>query len=322
MHTLHFPLYELKDYIAWPYLFHAWGFPANKMNCSEAIQLKEDALRLLEQLSKDGYQAHFRFRLLPACSDGDDLLLGDATQRPLMRPQMASQAFLCSCPACARLMRLRDAQSLSDEDGPRVGSLRTDGSVRLPLLRQQRVPEGKPCLCLSDFVRPIGRGEADAVGLFAATVDAEAVQNDKEDSYGYMLSQTLCDRMAEAAAERGHLEVRRNLWGYAPDEDLPVSELLVGHYQGIRPAVGYPCLPDQSLNFLLADLLDFSSLGITLTESAAMLPHASVSGLMFAHPQARYFEVGPIGEDQLLDYAHRRHKDARLLRRFLQVLDG
>ena len=86
--------------------------------------------------------------------------------------------------------------------------------------------------------------------------------------------------MAEAASEYGHLEVRRHLWGYVPKENLPISELLKGHFQGIRPAVGYPCLPDQSLNFLLAELLDFPSLGITLTESAAMLPHASVSGLL------------------------------------------
>ena len=133
-----------------------------------------------------------------------------------------------------------------------------------------------------------------------------------------MLSQTLCDRLAEATTELMHLQVRRTYWGYASNEDLPIEDLLVGKYQGIRPAIGYPSLPDTSVNFLLDSLLHMARIGISLTETGMMRPHASVSGLMIAHPMARYFELGPIGEDQLRDYARRRGLPEKTVRRFLQ----
>ena len=114
-----------------------------------------------------------------------------------------------------------------------------------------------------------------------------------------------------------HLEVRRYYWGYAPDEQLTMRELLREDYQGIRPAVGYPSMPDTSMNFLLDQLIDMKRIGIHLTESGAMRPHASVSGLMFAHPKAHYFDLGKIGDDQLRDYARRRHIPVELARRFL-----
>ncbi len=132
-----------------------------------------------------------------------------------------------------------------------------------------------------------------------------------------MLSQTLCDRLAEATTELMHLQVRRTYWGYASNEDLPIEDLLVGKYQGIRPAIGYPSLPDTSVNFLLDSLLHMARIGISLTETGMMRPHASVSGLI-AHPMARYFELGPIGEDQLRDYARRRGLPEKTVRRFLQ----
>ena len=109
-----------------------------------------------------------------------------------------------------------------------------------------------------------------------------------------------------------HLEVRKTYWGYAPDENLSISELLREDFQGIRPAVGYPSMPDTSMNFLIDSLIDMKQIGIRLTESGAMKPHASVSGLMFAHPKAHYFDLGKIGEDQLRDYAPRRFLAARL----------
>jgi cobalamin-dependent methionine synthase I len=132
-----------------------------------------------------------------------------------------------------------------------------------------------------------------------------------------MMAQLLADRLAEATAERMHQEVRTRYWGYAPDEQLSSDELHMEHFQGIRPAVGYPSLPDASLNFLLDRLLDMSQIGIRLTESGAMRPHASVSGLMMAHPQARYFSIGKIGDDQLADYARRRGIPLQLARKFL-----
>lgn len=191
-----------------------------------------------------------------------------------------------------------------------------EGTTLFPLLRQQTPhADGSPLLCLSDFVRPLSTGMPDTVGLFAASVHEDAAIT--EDPYRHLLLQTLSDRLAEAAAERMHLHVRREAWGYAPDEDLPIADLLAERFQGIRPAVGYPSLPDQSVNFLLDDLLDLRRIGITLTENGAMHPHSSVSGLMLAHPAARYFSVGPIGEDQLCDYAHRRGLPVGMMRKFL-----
>ena len=127
----------------------------------------------------------------------------------------------------------------------------------------------------------------------------------------------LADRLAEATAERLHKEVRQTYWGYARHEHLPMDELHTEQFEGIRPAVGYPSLPDASLNFLLDELLHLQQIGIHLTESGAMKPHASVSGLMLAHPQSRYFAVGKIDERQLTDYARRRNLPVDTMRRFL-----
>ena len=132
-----------------------------------------------------------------------------------------------------------------------------------------------------------------------------------------MLCQTLADRLAEASVEKMHEEVRKTYWGYAPDEQLSIKELLLERFQGIRPAVGYPSLPDQSTNFDLDAWLDFSRIGIRITETGAMIPHASVSGLILAHPQSKYFAVGKIGEDQLQDYARRKGKPVEYISKFL-----
>ena len=187
-----------------------------------------------------------------------------------------------------------------------------------PLLRQQTPhPDGTPFLCLSDFIRPLSSGIPDIVGLFASSVSEEAETLYKEDPYKHLLIQTLADRLAEAATEKMHEYVRKVAWGYAPDEQLSIPELLEEKFQGIRPAVGYPSLPDQSVNFLLDELLDMKQIGITLTENGAMHPHASVCGLMLAHPAARYFSIGKIGEDQLEDYARRRGMPVEEMKKFV-----
>jgi cobalamin-dependent methionine synthase I len=141
--------------------------------------------------------------------------------------------------------------------------------------------------------------------------------SESDDAYKHLLVQTLSDRLAEAATEKMHEYVRRKAWGYAPDEHLRIPELLIERFQGIRPAVGYPSLPDQSVNFLIDKLLGMNEIGISLTENGAMRPHASVCGLMFAHTAAEYFAVGKIGEDQLNDYSHRRGLDKEVMRKFL-----
>ncbi|QUB55650.1 5-methyltetrahydrofolate--homocysteine methyltransferase [Prevotella melaninogenica] len=189
--------------------------------------------------------------------------------------------------------------------------------TRVPMLRQQKVIPGKPNLCLADFIRPASSGIKDTIGLFATSVDAAFTSNNEGDPYQRMLSQTLADRLAEATAEKFHEDVRKKYWGYAADEQLTIKDLLAERYQGIRPAVGYPSIPDTSMNFLLYELLDMKGIGINLTESGMMVPHASVSGFMFAHPQSRYFDLGKIDDDQLEDYACRRNKPVEELRKYL-----
>ena len=175
----------------------------------------------------------------------------------------------------------------------------------LPLLRQQR----PPYLCLADFLPPLGM-KPETMGIFTATTPFDV---------SGLLEQTLADRLAEAAAERGHEIVRKEIWGYAPNESLTPNDLFAERYIGKRPAVGYPSLPDQSINFIIASLLDFSTMGISLSENGAMIPHATTSGLVIRHPQCRHFKIGDIGEDQLLDYAVRRGIAPDLLRKFIDT---
>ena len=163
---------------------------------------------------------------------------------------------------------------------------------------------------MSDFVAP--RGIDDHVGGFVVTVGAEEIALSEQfeadnDDYTSIMLKALADRLAEALAERMHQRVRTDLWGYAPDERLDAAALLSERFQGIRPAPGYPCQPDHSEKETLFDLLDAeASIGVRLTESYAMWPGSSVSGLYFAHPEAKYFGVGKIQRDQLEAYAKRK----------------
>src|SRR5206468_9247887 len=178
-------------------------------------------------------------------------------------------------------------------------------------LRQQNArPEGKPNYCLADFVAPVGRGVADYVGAFAVTGGAGIARKvaefeGKRDDYSALMVKALADRLAEAFAEWLHLRVRRELWGYASDENLDHVALIREEYRGIRPAPGYPACPEHAVKAPLFELLEAERLDMTITESFAMLPAASVSGFYLAHPDARYFAVGKIGEDQLADFASR-----------------
>lgn len=191
--------------------------------------------------------------------------------------------------------------------------------VRFPMLRQQHpAAQGEPNLCLADFIRPLDSGITDWLGIFCTTVDGGLEKKYRSDDYLNMMAQTLCDRLAEATAEKLHEEVRRCIWGYAPDEQLSIEDQHQERYQGIRPAIGYPSLPDTSANFIIDQLIDMSQVGIRLTTSGMMTPHASVSGLMFAHPKSRYFELGRIGDDQLRDYAQRRGVPVQAMKTYLQ----
>jgi len=197
--------------------------------------------------------------------------------------------------------------------------------VIIHTLRQQLYRNrGRPNLALADYIAPLdASAKRDYIGAFAVTtghgVDAavarfEAQHND----YSAIMVKALADRLAEAFAEHLHQRVRREFWGYAPDEQLSNQELIKEHYRGIRPAPGYPACPDHSEKSTLFHLLDcYNQAGISLTENFAMQPGASVSGFYFAHPEARYFGVSKVGRDQLEDYAQRKNIPLDEARRWL-----
>jgi 5-methyltetrahydrofolate--homocysteine methyltransferase len=185
---------------------------------------------------------------------------------------------------------------------------RSQELVRFPMLRQQGGEA--PFRSLADFVAPRDSGLADHVGAFAVTAGLGADELAKQyqearDDYSSIIVKALADRLAEAFAEMLHAKVRRE-WGYGASESLSSEELIAEKYRGIRPAFGYPACPEHSEKVKLFDLLQAPSVGITLTESFAMWPAASVSGIYLAHPQARYFDLGRIGRDQVEDYAGRK----------------
>jgi len=179
------------------------------------------------------------------------------------------------------------------------------------LRQQNHKPAGRPNLCLADFVAPAASGVPDWIGAFAVTagagIDTRVAQFEAQhDDYSAIMLKALADRLAEAFAEHLHARVRREFWGYAPDEQLENESLIEEAYRGIRPAPGYPACPDHSQKAgLFALLAATENAGMQLTESFAMLPAASVSGFYFSHPESSYFAVGKIGQDQVADYARR-----------------
>jgi 5-methyltetrahydrofolate--homocysteine methyltransferase len=198
--------------------------------------------------------------------------------------------------------------------------LDNEDNIRLPFLRQQIAKrEGRPNMCLADFVDHDGDWIGGfAVGIHGIEPHLARFQADKDD-YSDILLKALADRFAEAFAERLHQHVRMSLWGYSPGEQLTNQALIKEEYRGIRPAPGYPACPDHSLKPILFDLLDAPArTGLTLTESFAMWPTAAVSGFYFGHPQAEYFGVARVGEDQLADYTVRRGVDPETARRWLR----
>ena len=191
-------------------------------------------------------------------------------------------------------------------------------------LRQQMAKQpGRPNLALSDFVAAADSGVLDYIGGFAVTAGIgsdEAARRFEaaHDDYSAILLKALADRLAEALAESLHAQVRRRLWGYAPDEDLEAADVIAERYQGIRPAPGYPACPDHTEKGTLFALLDGEErAGIRLIESFAMTPASSVSGFYFWRPEAAYFGLGRIGRDQLDEYARRKGMDVETMARWL-----
>jgi 5-methyltetrahydrofolate--homocysteine methyltransferase len=272
------PVSALRSYIDWTPFFQTWmlsgRYPQILTDATvgtEASKLFGDAQTMLDELSTDGGLASNAVLGFYECfSEGDDVHLLDPT------------------------------------DSSRVLG-------RLHFLRQQtKKSDGLPNLCLSDFILPEGEGRSDYIGLFAVTAGIgleKIVERFKaaHDDYSEIMVKALADRLAEALAEYLHEKVRKEYWGYAASENLTAEQLIAEEYRGIRPAPGYPACPDHTEKRTLFHLLDAeNTAGITLTESYAMWPASSVSGYYFAHPKARYFGLGKIGKDQVVDYARRK----------------
>jgi len=202
-------------------------------------------------------------------------------------------------------------------DGENIFIFTEKENLKLPVLRQQNPSEDGFCYCLSDFLKE----KDDEIGVFAVSVQgaeqlAENFEN-SDDGFNAILTKTLADRLVEAAAEWLHFKVRTEIWKYYENEIFDPQRLLKNDFQGIRPAVGYPSLPDQSIIFDLDKIINFNKLGVQLTENGAMSPNSSVCGLYFSHRKSKYFMVGKIDETQLADYAARRGKTVEQMRKWL-----
>ncbi|MDP4274711.1 MAG: methionine synthase, partial [Bacteroidota bacterium] len=280
---------ELSQYIDWTFFFILWGlkrkYPevlSDPEKGEEATKLFKDAQTFLKEIiEKQMFEARAVYGLFPANSVGDDI------------------------------------EIYTDEKRNKV--LKVIHNLR----KQRQDADDNINYCLSDFIAPKESGVADYIGAFAVTAGLGiekwlARYEADHDDYRSIMLKGLADRLAEALAEFLHLKVRKEFWGYAPNENLSFAELIKESYQGIRPAAGYPACPDHSEKAAIFDLLHVTeNTGIQLTESFAMYPAASVNGLYFAHPQARYFSVGKIGQDQLADYSQRKGMEQNEVKKLL-----
>lgn len=296
-HTGVFPIDDvtvdtLRPYIDWNPFFITWQLTGKYPSIledpvvgEEARRLMEDATRMLDQVAADDTTTiRGVVGLFEAYSEGDDILV--MTNR---------------------------SQNVN------IGVIHT-------LRQQTRKREGRPNRALADFIAPKGAGVRDHIGAFAVSIGVEPRIRAYEaagDDYNAILLKALADRLAEAFAEYLHRRVRKEIWGYAPDEALTNEELIKESYRGIRPAPGYPACPDHTAKPFLFELVDAAMhTGITLTESLAMDPPPSVCGWIFAHPEAAYFRLGEIGRDQVSDYAHRKKMEISAVEKWLGPVLG
>ncbi|MEI6815597.1 MAG: methionine synthase [Bacteroidota bacterium] len=285
-----YPLAEIAEYIDWTPFFHAWemrgSYPkilSDPERGLEATKLYNDAQAMLKKIIDEKWlQANGVIGFYPANTIGDD-----------------------------------DIEIYTDDS-------RTGEKTILHTLRQQtRKPAGQANLALADFIAPKDSGVKDYIGGFAVTAGIgieywiEKFEKDHDD-YNSIMIKALADRLAEAFAELMHLKVRKELWGYAKDENLPKEELIKENYRGIRPAQGYPACPDHTEKTLQFELFEVEkNTGIHLTDSMAMYPTAAVSGLYFSHPQSQYFGLGKINKEQAEDYAKRKGMSIETIEKWL-----
>lgn len=297
--TLSYKTHEIAEFISWSYFFHAWGFPAKFAAVAGIHHCGACESAWINSFS----EPDDRERAVEAVK-----LFGDAVE--MLNSVDGKYDFRGK-------FAIFDANSSGDD----IIITDDNGNItRFPFLRQQYNPSANgDCMCLADYIMPENFGKKDRIGCFVASNDERMENLYPDDNYRHLLCQTLSDRLAEAGTEKMHMAIRREYWGYAKDETLGINEMVASKFQGIRPAVGYPPMPDQSVIFILDQMLGFSEIGVSLTEIGAMCPHSSTCGLIFAHPKAKYFSVGKIGNDQLEDYARRRGIPAARMRDFLRA---
>jgi 5-methyltetrahydrofolate--homocysteine methyltransferase len=278
-------LAEIAELIDWGPFFQTWDlagpYPAiltDPVVGEEARRVFSDGRRMLKRIVDGRWlQANGAVSLLPAATVGDDDI------------EIYTSAARDEVAMAWRNLRMQTERPVVD-------------GVR------------RPNRCLADWIAPKGSGRDDWIGLFAVTAGLGVEKKERQfmadlDDYGAILLKALADRLAEAFAEWLHRRVRTDLWGYAPDEALPLEGLVAERYRGIRPAPGYPACPDHRVKADLFRVLGAKDIGMGLTESLAMTPAASVAGFFLAHPDARYFNVGTIGDDQVADWARRMALD-------------
>ena len=287
-----YPLAKLVDYIDWSPFFTTWGLRGKYPNILENPEVGEEALKLLK--------------------DAETLLHSIVEEKRLQ---------------ARAVVGLFSANGVGEDTEVYADEARIEAIARLHHLRQQtEQPFTRPNLSLGDFIAPKATEVQDYIGAFAVTTGIGVSElcaefEQKQDDYNSIMTKALADRLAEAFAEKMHQHVRTTLWGYADDETLDNEALIAEKYRGIRPAPGYPACPDHNQKRVLFDLLKVrENTGISLTESLAMFPAASVSGWYYSHPEARYFSISRIGEDQVADYAKRTGMELETARRWLKPL--
>ena len=284
--VLEIPVRELLPYINWRFFFNAWKIPGD----FSSVTILGDCPACRQEWIE---------RHTPADPDKGREVLRLYDDAKALLSELCKENY-----SCKAAVSLNEAHA-DDDDIVITLPGNKDGEVRIPTLRSQTPAPDAPTRALADYLAT----DNDYIGAFAVTIDLSALRGRFEaegDSYRSLLVQSLAHRLAEAGSEYLHAKVRCELWGYATGEDLMPHEMFAGHFSGIRPAIGYPSLPDQKLTHTIAPLLKFEEIGISLTENGAMEPSATVCGLYIAHPEATYFMVGSVGDDQVADYASRR----------------
>ncbi|RUA24024.1 MAG: methionine synthase [Bacteroidetes bacterium] len=282
------PISEIIPFIDWNFFFHAWRLKGSYPKIFDDSEKGEEARKVYDDAQK---------------------MLDDIVNKKMLKANATFGLFA--------------ANRISDESV----ELQIDNQKRIvfEFLRNQEDKKGKPNYSLADFVAPKEDNTSDYLGIFAATTGLGIEEHiarfeAADDDYSAIMLKILADRLAEAFAELLHYRIRKEYWGYSPDEEFDINSLLKEKYRGIRPAPGYPACPEHSEKRKIFDILNCEeSIGVNLTESYAMYPTAAVSGYYFAHPEIKYFAVGKIGKDQVINYAERKGLSKEKVERLLNV---